>query len=311
MSIVAIIALYNGARWIEQSIASVLMQTLPPDEFIVVDDGSTDDGPALVQRMAKEHPITLLRKSNGGQSSARNFGVSHSKSDLIALLDQDDAWYPHHLEKLIEPFRQKRHIPLGWVYSDLDMIDERGNLLTRNYLRDPPVEHPKRHLYRCLGEDMHILPSASLISRDAFESVGGFDERLSGYEDDDLFLKIFTANYDNVFLDEPLSKWRMNGSSASHTAAMIKSSVIYARKLMEQYPEHAGEIIAPRFNHALSSRYSQSFHDPKRRREAIEGLEYIAPYLRRKARMRLLLSLPIRRSQLAWKIVIAARSIFT
>jgi glycosyltransferase involved in cell wall biosynthesis len=56
LSIVAIIPLYNGARWIEQSIASVLSQTLPPDEFIVVDDGSTDEGPAIVERLESSIP---------------------------------------------------------------------------------------------------------------------------------------------------------------------------------------------------------------------------------------------------------------
>lgn len=56
---------------------------------------------------------------------------------------------------------------------------------------------------------MFILPSASLIVRKAFDRVGGFDERLCGCEDDDLFLRLFTAGYANVFIDEPLSQWRI------------------------------------------------------------------------------------------------------
>jgi glycosyltransferase involved in cell wall biosynthesis len=116
LSIAAIIPLYNGARWIEESVNSVLSQTLQPDEFIVVDDGSVDGGAAIVEIIAKEHPIlTLLHKPNGGQSSARNFGVARSKSALIAFLDQDDVWYPTHLEELVKPFKDPDNAELGWV----------------------------------------------------------------------------------------------------------------------------------------------------------------------------------------------------
>jgi glycosyltransferase involved in cell wall biosynthesis len=173
-SIVAIIPLYNGARWIEQAIVSVLSQTRQPDEFIIVDDGSTDGGAgaAIGERMAREHPIIkLLHKPNGGQSSARNFGVAHSKSTLIAFLDQDDAWYPHHLETLVKPLLERHAMPLGWVYSNIDLVTENGEMFCYEYLNDLKVEHPKRHLVRCFNEDMHILPSASLILRQAFESV--------------------------------------------------------------------------------------------------------------------------------------------
>ncbi len=74
-------------------------------------------------------------------------------------------------------------------------IDEHGDLMNRRVLDWSVGSHPKRRLLSCLGEDMFILPSASLISRKAFEAVGGFDERLSGYEDDDLFLRLFRAGY--------------------------------------------------------------------------------------------------------------------
>jgi len=254
LSIVAIIALYNGAKFIEESVRSVLAQTLKPTEFIVVDDGSTDDGPAIVERLAKEHPVTLLRKPNGGQSSARNFGVTHSKSRLIALLDQDDAWYPHHLEKLVEPFKMDRGIPLGWVYSNLDEIDEGGGMVTKRFIDTLPGRHPKQTLTECIGQDMYILPSASLIAREAFEAAGGFDERLSGYEDDDLFLRLFRAGYDHTYIDEPLSKWRIYPGSTSYSPRMARSRMIYAKKLFEWFPDnpkqdryYARDLIAPRF----------------------------------------------------------------
>jgi glycosyltransferase involved in cell wall biosynthesis len=302
LSIVAIIPLYNGARWIEQSINSVLAQTLAPDEFIVVDDGSTDDGPRLVERLAHSLPVTLLRKPNGGQSSARNFGVKHSKSALIALLDQDDAWYPHHLATLIEPFRKERGISLGWVYSDLDEIDESGGMVNKRLLNLIPRanllprENPKRSLAGCLSDDLFILPSASLIAREAFEAVGGFDENLCGYEDDDLFLRLFRAGYDNVFIDEPLSQWRIYQTSTSYTYRMARSRIVYAMKLFEQFPDNRSEqrywtrdCIAPRFVSqtlgdcvkALERRDAEMF------RTAVAHLHILLPRLSLKRRLAL------------------------
>ena len=244
VSIVAIIPLYNGARWIEKSIASVLAQTLRPDEFIVVDDGSTDEGPAIVERLAHDHPITLLHKTNGGQSAARNYGVAQSKSALIALLDQDDIWYPTHLEEMVEALKEDKNLRIGWVYSDFDEVDAEGLMVTK-CLIGKLAEHPKRSLIRCLSENMLITPGASLIRRNAFEAVGGFDVRLSGYEDDDLFLRLFRAGYDNVFLERALSQWRIFEGSSGHSHRMYVSAMIYMDKLLKEYTDDRYVIEMP------------------------------------------------------------------
>jgi glycosyltransferase involved in cell wall biosynthesis len=308
LSIVAVIPLYNGARWIEQAIASVLAQTLSPDEFVVVDDGSTDDGPAIVERLAREHPITLLRKSNGGQSSARNYGVAHSKSALIALLDQDDIWYPRHLELLSRPFRKDQSVPLGWVYSNYDLISEDGGMVCRDLLDDFSVEHPKRHLVRCLSEDMRILPAAALISRAAFDTVGGFDERLSGYEDDDLFLRIFLARWDNIYLPRSLACWRRHESNTTHSLKLTESRMIYMRKLIAGFPHLVQDHIAPRFAvrtlancvTALERRDAEMF------RLASADLKAVIALLPRKYRIPLSVALPFLRSQVLAPLVRAA-----
>jgi glycosyltransferase involved in cell wall biosynthesis len=295
LSIAAIIPLYNGAKWIEQSIQSVLSQTLLPDELIVIDDGSTDDGPEIVARLAAEHPlIKLLRKPNGGQSSARNFGVSHSESTLIALLDQDDVWYRHHLEQLIKPFRRRRGIPLGWVCSDLDEVDGTGGLVSRRLLRKLDKNQAKTSLAQCLKENMFVLPSACLINREAFDKVGGFDERLSGYEDDDFFLRLFRAGYDNVFLDEPLSQWRIHSSSSSQSAHMRRSAIVYVQKLLGDFQgvqalhgNFARECIAPRFVKTLLVEY---FHAGNRKdfatmQLAVDSIVALLPHLQFRTRV--------------------------
>jgi glycosyltransferase involved in cell wall biosynthesis len=255
-SIVAIVALYNGRNFIERSLCSVLSQTCLPEEVIIVDDGSTDGGADIAAAIANGEPrVRIIRKSNGGQSSARNLGVKSATSSLIAFLDQDDWWYPRHLETLVRPFAKKRDLPLGWVYSDIDEYDIDGRLVVRNMLRHlGGQQHPKRDVHACLAANMFVLPSASLISRDAFVTVGGFDERLAGFEDDDLFLRIFRAGYDNEFIPLALSAWRIHNGSTSYSPRMARSSVIYTNKLLEMFPDETiraryfcRDLIAPRF----------------------------------------------------------------
>ena len=236
MKVVAVIPLYNGSAYIEGSLKSILSQSHPVDEIVVVDDGSSDNGAELAQRLAGHLPhFKLLTKPNGGQSSARNFGVAHSSADLIAFLDQDDAWYPDHIERLIEPFLEECARPLGWVYSNVDRVDGDGLMMMRSFIN--AARHPKKNVLNCLGEDMFILPSASLILRDAFVDVGGFDEQFVGYEDDDLFLRLFRARWDNVFIDEPLSVWRIHNGSASFSISMGRSRLRFARKLLKEFPD--------------------------------------------------------------------------
>jgi glycosyltransferase involved in cell wall biosynthesis len=198
--------------------------------------------------------VTLLRKPNGGQSSARNFAVAHSRSALIALLDQDDRWYPNHLQVLRREFAEHEGMPLGWAYSDFDDIDAAGRVVSRDSIARRNLENPKRHLASLLAHGLIIQPSATLIGREAFQAVGGFDERLCGYEDDDLFLRIFRASFDNSFVPYPTSQWRIHEACCGASQRMDDSLRYYIKKLLTAYPNdcwrgayYARDAIAPRF----------------------------------------------------------------
>jgi hypothetical protein len=131
---------------------------------------------------------------------------------------------------------------------------------------------------------MFILPSASLISKKVFDEVGGFDTNLIGYEDDDLFLRIFQAGYGNRFIDKPLSKWRIHPESTSYTIKMAISRSIYMRKLMMKFPDdprrsrfYHRDLIAPRFRPHLVHEYLKAIRDgdEKNHEIAVADLKFL------------------------------------
>lgn len=318
LTISAIVPLYNGAKYIEEALNSILAQSREPNEIIIIDDGSTDSGPDIVKRMAVGNRVVLLRKPNGGQSSARNFGIAHSGGDLIALLDQDDAWYPNHLEQLAKPFGRLHFPELGWVYSNLDEMDAHGRMVRRYLLSSLPATHPKRDLIACLSQDMFVVPSATLISRKAFDAAGGFDEQLTGYEDDDLFLRLFRAGYKNIFIDKPLSKWRIYPTSTSYSSHMARSRMVYARKLLEAYPDdraqarlYTSDLIAPRFLHTLAGEHRRAVTLGNHELAAVlmDDLDFISHHLGLRKRIVVRAVLPFMRAPRMARTIHAARPI--
>ena len=293
-TIVAILPLYNGALWVEAAIRSVLAQTVAPNEFFVVDDGSTDDGAELVRRMADSNPsISIVSQLNAGQSAARNLAISLAKSSYVALIDQDDLWYPNHLELLRRAAREHRGLRLGWVYSDFDDIDVDGQVVMRNFVSGTNTDNPKRDLVKVLQQGFVIQPSATLINRAAILAVGGFDVRLSGYEDDDLFLRIFLANYDNVYIPEPTSQWRIHASSTGGSDRMETSLRIYGQKVIDAFPDDRwrgyyfrSDIIAPRIINTWLQMYVRASRYKNRDKMRLYAKEarVMLPYLRPRSR---------------------------
>ncbi|MET2825595.1 glycosyltransferase [Mesorhizobium shangrilense] len=304
LTITAVMPVYNGERFLREAINSVLEQTLLPDEFIIVDDGSTDGSQAIVEELSRRYPIIfIVAQKNAGQSASRNLAIGRSKSNLIALIDQDDRWYPNHLEELVKPFEKHREgLPLGWVYSDFDDIDENGLIVARSFIDRPALQNPKRDLLQFLAQGAVIQPSATLISRAAFEAVGGFDENLSGYEDEDLFLRIFRANYDNAYISHSLSQWRIYDTSSGASKRMETSQRYYFRKLISQFPDdrwrghyYVRDIIAPRFVMLWAYMYLRAgrYKNDARMREYAWDIWALIPYLRLRNRIKLRLAFPI------------------
>ena len=252
-SVSAVIPVFNGARFLRAAVESVLAQSVPPCELIVVDDGSTDDSLAQLRDLPRSGiPLRIVRQANSGQSAARNHAAGEAVGDYLAFLDQDDVWHPMHLEVMVAPLAVDPRV--GWVYSDFDEIDYDGGLVTRAFLRAHGVRHPKHSLFDCVANDLMVLPSASVLRRAAFVDVGGFDERLSGYEDDDMFVTFFRRGWEQVFIDRPLVRFRIHDNGSSASRRFMDSRVIYAEKLAQSLPDdprmmryYVRDAVAPRF----------------------------------------------------------------
>ncbi len=189
-----IIPTYNRAPLLARALASVLSQTQPPQEIIVIDDGS-DDGTAALLR--QRYPaVRYLQQSNRGVSAARNAGIGQAQGEWIALLDSDDEWLPAKLERQLQLAHRSPAAPL--VHSD--------EIWIRNGRRVNQMDkHAKAGgwiFQRCLPL-CAISPSAALIRRSLFDEVGHFDESLPACEDYDLWLRI-CSRYPVLYSPEAL-----------------------------------------------------------------------------------------------------------
>jgi glycosyltransferase involved in cell wall biosynthesis len=229
---------------------------MPPNEVIVVNDGSSEDELGFLVGLQQRFNFQILNQENSGQSAARNLGVSKATSDYICLLDQDDYYLPKHNQILVEnaDFEDPK---FGFCYGDLWRSNEAGQILSHSSI-NVKIKHPHTSLNTLVGKNMFIVPSATLMSRTAFLAVGGFDPELRGFEDDDLFLRFFLAGYSNRFTPEAVTVWTINTSSTSFTESMARSRFIYFKKLLRTFPE--GSVVGTYvFGQLMYKRFAYQF----------------------------------------------------
>jgi glycosyltransferase involved in cell wall biosynthesis len=255
-SVAVVIPFHNGSAWIERALKSVIDQTHRPNELIVVDDGSRADESAKLELLKAKYSFKLFYQENSGQSAARNLGVSKAGSDYICFLDQDDYFLPNHIDVLLEASNLETE-KFGFSYGDLLRVTESGDILSQSSLTRP---HPLKDSQSMISQNMHILPSATLIKRSSFLEVGGFDESLQGYEDDNLFLRFHLAGFTIDFTPEPVSAWTVNRSSTSFSESMSKSRFLFFKKLMGLFRTDLVEGKSV-FESALFPRFAYKFAD--------------------------------------------------
>jgi len=179
-----VIPVFNGATFVARAVDSVLAQTCKDFEIIVVDDGSTDDTQAVLDRLAKRSGIICLHQKNAGPAQARNLGIKLASGEYIAFLDCDDIWFPEKLEEQLAILRGNSQ--LGLVHSNYEVIDPTGRVIHR--MR---AGHSRKALHIAFTGGQAPLLSTTLISRALLERVGGFDPNLWVSEDSDLGIRLY------------------------------------------------------------------------------------------------------------------------
>jgi glycosyltransferase involved in cell wall biosynthesis len=229
MRISVIIPVYNREEYIRRAIDSVLNQTRPADEIIVVDDGSTDATPSILADYGEL--IQVVRQENTGVSSARNRGIRVSSGNWIALLDSDDEWFPDKLA-LQESWLKKN--PSYRICQTQEIWIRRGKRV------NPMKKHTKVQgdiffpsLKRCL-----VSPSAVLFERQLFEENGGFDESFPVCEDYDLWLRISLHEPVGLLHEAGIIKYGGHTDQLSRSVwGMDRFRVFSLEKILSENPD--------------------------------------------------------------------------
>jgi glycosyltransferase involved in cell wall biosynthesis len=211
-----VIVCHNQARYLRDAIDSVTAQTVDSLEIIVVDDGSTDQTPAIAQACPG---IRYVRQENRGLASARNTGIRESAGDYLVFLDADDRLLPHAVESGLNHFRE--YPDTGFVFGTYRNIFDDGSAAPTDAASIP--DHDEyRHLLQGNFIGMH---GAVLYSREVIEAAGGFNEALRACEDYELYLRI-------------ARQWRIRGHRAlvaeyrQHDHNMSKDRTLMLRSVL-------------------------------------------------------------------------------
>lgn len=205
MSVSALIPTYNRSAQVVRAIDSALAQTMPVDEIIVVDDGSTDDTAELI-RCRYGTKVRLFRQENKGAAAARNHGLREARGEWIAFLDSDDSWSPTKIERQFEAlaaFSSEHGVCFTDCIYDGDP-ERRASVFQEIGFASAPrlgsLERPAEYILR--GQEPFYTPSL-MISRSLLEELGGFNEALAVREDTDVLFRLsFRTKF--CFVAEPL-----------------------------------------------------------------------------------------------------------
>lgn len=239
---------YNGAPYVEEAIDSVLGQSYPQLELIVVDDGSTDGSTDLLQQLAAANPdrISLIYQNRAGPFVARNQALARANGNYIAFLDADDAWHPDALRLLHGALEAG---PADLAYCGWQNI---GVAATDTQPHIPPVFAVDEEVSHLLEHGAWPINSV-LTRRPLIDELRGFSERAPTAMDHDLWLRMLARQPRLVRVPEVLAFHRCHPQSHSRIPRwrQVFDRVAVNRDFVRVYPERVAHLTPARLNELI------------------------------------------------------------
>lgn len=229
-----VIPAYNAADTLGEAIDSVLAQTRPDFEVIVINDGSTDDTAAVAAGFTDPR-VRVYSQENAGPSAARNRGIAQAVGEYVSSLDSDDLWLPDYLAEMGRALEENPRA--GFAYTRAWVLDasDRFRTVPTGARHRPPTPMPPRDQF--IAELLReCCVNAPTIRRTALEQVGGYDESLSHGEDWELWLRLANSGFEAVRVAGPLTIYRNRpGSHSADQAAMALAPAAVYRRVLERH----------------------------------------------------------------------------
>ncbi|WP_299985220.1 glycosyltransferase [uncultured Pontibacter sp.] len=253
LPLVSVICLcYNHERFISEALDSVLAQTYPHLEIIIMDDCSTDNSVAIIQKYVRKYPQLTFMSTGTNQGNTRAFNMAWraSKGDYIIDFATDDVLLPERVAQQVAAFGNldDNH---GVVYSDAEYIDDNGRHVRFHCQRNKAGEvisfAPSGDIFQHLLGRYFVCPPTMMMKRQVFEDLQGYDESLA-YEDFDFWVRS-SRRYKYFFLDAITTKRRLHANSLSQQwykpgDRQLASTVIVCQKAVKlvQSPEDSNAL---------------------------------------------------------------------
>lgn len=273
-----VIASYNMAQYLPESVDSVLAQQGWQNlEVVVIDDGSQDDTEQHMARFETDERVRYIRTENRGQPRAKNLGISEARGEFIAFCDADDIWQENKLAKQMPVFQDP---DVGVVYSEVAYIDDKGNGLHK----DPSTDRESGWVTSHLIIRNFVPFGTAVIRRACVDQQGAFDESLPMGIDWDLWLR-YSTGWKFVYVPEATYLYRIwPGQMSKNYRGRYTNAFKILEKFLTSNPEVVSADVVSRAwadmyvsRGMCIARAERTFIEPLR--DILHGLRYDLTYL--------------------------------